>query len=159
MKRLLIALVAFLPVQAAALSCIAPDPLRTFHDRAAAPERYALVEGTLSFDPTRLPQTDFAGQPPAETQIPARLSGKALGRTGFTVPYARDITLRVLCFAHWCGGAVRDAPVMVFIERRDQGDRVTVDPCGGDVFPNPTPKMRRQMRDCITGGPCPKPTP
>ena len=56
MKLLVLPLVfAAVAGQAAALSCIRPDPILTFQRVAAAPEPYYVLYGQLDFDQTTLP--------------------------------------------------------------------------------------------------------
>ena len=158
MKRFFALLLCIAPVQAGALSCLPHDPLRTFHELSQAPETYNIATGMIAFDKSRLPQTDTTGQPPSETVIPATFTGHALSRNGFNTAFTRKIDLRVQCFAHWCGGLETGSVILAFVERGKR-DRITIDPCGGHAFPNPTRKQLRQMQSCISGGPCPKPKP
>lgn len=142
------------------LSCLPPDAARTFRQLDAAEETYIVVHGTLTFDAARLPEATFSNQaePPPSTPIPAHLSGMALSREGFATPFAKDITLDVQCLGPWCGSAESGTEVLGFVERRETGHVLTLDPCFSYGFPDPTEDMLEQVKSCMRGGPC-KPRP
>ncbi|MGR3548887.1 MAG: hypothetical protein ACU0CB_18660 [Roseovarius sp.] len=140
---------------ALALSCLPPDVAETYRRAAEAEETYIVVQGRLTFDPARLPGTDMIPQQkPAHTLIPARLTGQALTKGGFDQAFDRAITLDVQCFGPWCASAVPGAEYLGFLERRDGGYVLTVDPCGGMSHPDPTPAMLDKALECLQGGPC-----
>ncbi len=113
MRGLLLLICLVLPVQALALSCMKPSVTRTFKEIHAAPETYIIVEGRLTLDASKLPETDLTNQSPPElTRVPAILSGTSLSRAGFDAPFAREITLEVACFGPWCGGAQNGMEVL-----------------------------------------------
>ena len=128
------------------------------HDFVQADEAediWIVVEGRLSFDPARLPVQDLSRQDaPPETDIPARLKGRSLSPEGFVRPFARDVTLRVLCFGPWCGGAGDGEDYIAFLKRDGAGYIAFADPCGNRLYPEPTEAMRKALAQCMRGGPC-----
>jgi hypothetical protein len=141
---------------AAALSCLPHDLATTYQRIDAAPESYVAINGILDFDSSALPKVDMADQQAAadETRIPARLSGEALGRIGFTRPFAGPVTLIVKCFGPWCAQPPAGAPVLAFVQQGTEGFSLTLDPCGGDAFFSPAPQMLDKAHRCFTGGAC-----
>lgn len=154
-RALLFVLGVAMCAPAFALSCLPPDVAQSYIRAAEATEPYIVVRGQLSFDPARLPSTDMIPQrKPAHTLIPARLTGQALTRSGFDQAFDRAITLDVQCFGPWCASAVPGIEYLGFLERRDGGYVLAVDPCGGMAHPEPTPAMLDQVLTCLQGGPC-----
>ena len=139
-----------------ALSCMAPDVAKTYARAAEADESYVVVRGRLTFDATQLPKTDWQNQQatPPHTPIAARITGQALSLTGFDLPFERDITLDVQCFGPWCAGAAPETDYLGFLEQRETGYVLVLDPCGGMGFANPTPEMLDRVKTCFQGGPC-----
>lgn len=155
MRAALLGLALILCGPAFGLSCLPPDVVRSYMRAADATEPYIVVRGTLSFDAARLPSTDMTSQrKPPHTRIPARLTGQALTRQGFDQDFDRDITLDVQCFGPWCAAAVPGTEYLGFLERRDGGYVLAIDPCGGMAHPEPTPAMLEQVLTCLQGGPC-----
>ena len=144
-----------------ALSCMAPDVAKTHARAAASEDRYIVVRGRLGFDAAQLPQTDWQNQQatPPHTPIAARITGQALSLTGFVLPFERNITLDVQCFGPWCAGAAPETDYLGFLEQRDGGYVLALDPCGGMGFANPTPEMLGRVKTCFQGGPCVPVTP
>jgi len=140
---------------ALALSCLPHDVARTYAHAAEADAPYIVVHGTLSFDADLLPDTDMRDQrKPPHTLIPARMTGQALTRDGFEQPFDREITLDVQCFGPWCAGAVPGIDHLGFLERRETGYVLALDPCGGMAHPEPTPDMLQRVLRCFQGGAC-----
>ena len=138
------------------LSCLPPDAARSFQQLDEAEETYVVVHGTLTFDASRLPEVTFSNQanPPTNTTIPAHLTGKSLSREGFQTPFDRDITLDVQCLGPWCGSAESGTQVLGFVERRQSGYVLTLDPCFSYSVIDPTDQMLEQVKSCMRGGPC-----
>lgn len=154
--RPLLTLAAFLLAgPAAALSCLPADVARTYGELAKAPERYTMVVGKLTFDEGLLPRTDWNDQmaTPARTDIPARLVGSSLQSDGFTGPYARDITLRALCFGPWCAGGRSGAKVLAFVNLETSPPSVEITPCGGHRFDASADTLERAL-SCYRGESC-----
>jgi hypothetical protein len=152
---MLLALGCTLSGPALALSCMPPDVVQSYIRAAEAVEPYIVVHGQLMFDEARLPSTDMVPQTkPPHTLVPARLTGQALTHTGFDQLFNRDVTLDVQCFGPWCAAAVPGIEYLGFLERRDGGYVLAIDPCGGMAHPEPRPEVLEKVLTCLQGGPC-----
>lgn len=141
---------------AQALTCLPPDVAATYGEAAESADRYTVVVGALTFDEAQLPRTDMTDQQntPPETRLAARLTGTALTRTGFTVPWDREITLTAQCFGPWCAGAESGADYLAFVNLDRDRPEVVITPCGGFAFGTPTEKMKARVVACFRGGSC-----
>ena len=141
---------------ALALSCLAPDVARTFTELDRAEETYVVVHGTLTFNEDGLPKTDWENQldTPQSTVLPARLSGTSLTATGFTAPFDRSIDFDVQCAGPWCASAVSGTDVLAFVEFRDGGYVLSLDPCYGNGFFEPSEADVQSAVSCMKGGAC-----
>lgn len=141
---------------AAALTCLPADAVRTYAQARDAEELYVIVHGRLDFDAAALPRTDWQNQQatPPHTLIPARLNGRALSVGGFDLGFDSAIVLDAQCLGPWCAGAVPGTDYLAFLERRDSGYVLAIDPCGGMGFPEPTAEMLEAVETCFRGGPC-----
>lgn len=139
-----------------ALSCLPPDIARTYQQAAAAEEAYIIVHARLHFDAEALPRTDWQDQAatPPHTFIPARMTGQALTKTGFDLPFDRSITLDAQCFGPWCAGGSPGTSYLAFLQRTEGGYLLALDPCGGMGFADPTPKTLRRVEACYSDGSC-----
>jgi hypothetical protein len=155
-NAILLALSVAVPGPALALSCLAPDVARTYLQLDEAEERYIAVHGVLTFDASKLPKTDMQDQAstPDSTPLPAQLTGQSLSAEGFTTPFDRSITLDVRCFGPWCAGAASGAEILGFVELRDSGPVLTLDPCSSTSFPEPDEAMLNTAVRCMQGGAC-----
>ena len=136
-----------------ALSC-APQTLDgTLYQIVTSPDGYVAATGVLTFDEAKLPRTNWDKQEdtPQMTNIPARLTGKALQQSGFTGDYARDVVLNVACFGPWCAGAPEGEEILAFVNVDDAPPSISFTPCGGHSF---SPEMREQALACFNGGAC-----
>ena len=157
MKPLILcALLIGLANPAHALSCMRPDPVQDFLEADASDEVWIVVDGELSFDESRLPHPDpiMLNVSPPQTNIPARLAGKSLSGQGFERDFRADITLRVLCFGRWCGGAVNKARYLAFLKRESNGYVMIANPCGTRVYSDPQLAIKKTLTDCMRGAPC-----
>jgi len=84
----------------------------------------------------------------------AQLTGQSLSAEGFTTPFDRSITLDVRCFGPWCAGAASGAEILGFVELRDSGPVLTLDPCSSTSFPEPDEAMLNTAVHCMQGGAC-----
>ena len=145
---------------AQALSCLPSTVQDVYHDAANAKEVYTILVGKLSFDRSKLPIVDMArqDQSPPNTDIPAQFSGRGMRANGWSNSVKdRPITLRVQCLAAWCGGMANDVEYLMFAEQVAQNKwQLTVGPCGGFAFAEPTKKMLGDLRKCMRGQECPK---
>lgn len=156
MKAALTILLMCFSGPAIALSCMAPDVAQTFSALNDEPETYVVVHGTLTFDASRLPVTDWENQDatPPETLIPARLSGASLTREGFVTPFDRAITLNAICFGPWCVSIESGADVMAFVEYRDGAYVFALGPCYFTGFFAPDEAMLNTATACMRAEAC-----
>ena len=129
------------------------------HEVSTAKEGYVAVTGTLTFDKSALPTTDWEAQQdtPAHTAIKAHIKGKALGKSGFQNRFDKPLTLEVLCFGPWCASAIPDKPVLVFLKQTAQGYQLSITPCGGHAFYEPSKTDLNTVKQCYLTRQCPKP--
>lgn len=155
MKPIILAAVcATLAGQVQALSCLRPDPIRTFQEVAAAQEPYYLLYGTLTFDESALPPTMRQDTGGAVDPIPATFNGHALTSNGFTTDFDALAQVQVGCVANWCGTAQSGGDALYFV-RADQ-DPLTIEarPCGGMIFDAPSQAVLDRLTACMQGGDC-----
>ena len=148
-------LAALAPLPAMALTCLPHSVEATYQRANKAEESYVVVQGRLTFDAKALPDNGNGTQsPPKLTRVPAKISGMALSKGGFDVPFEQPLTLEVACYGPWCGSA-EEGDVLAFVERTPQdGYVLESNPCGGDLFTAPKPAMIDQVQSCFTGGAC-----
>ena len=141
---------------ALALSCLPQDVARVYEQAASSEDTYTVVHGTLTFDETRLPKTDWQNQQktPPDTLIPARLKGKALTRRGFNAGFNRPITFNVQCLGPWCASAKSGTPYLAFLRKTDSDYHLDINACGGMGFAEPSEKALETVVQCFRGGPC-----
>jgi len=160
MTRFFTALVALwmaaLAGPATALSCVKPDVARTYQELDAASETYVAVHGRLFFDPAGLPEGGAENQQstPASTELPAWLSGRSLSPAGFVTRFEKPIVLDVRCLGPWCPSAEPGAEVLAFVEAREGGHVLVLDPCYGKVFFEPGEQMLERAASCMRGEGC-----
>lgn len=155
-NAIFLALSVAVPAPALALSCLAPDAARTYSQLDEAEERYVVVHGVLTFDDTKLPKTDMQDQAatPDSTPLPAQLRGKSLSPEGFTSPYDKAITLDVRCFGPWCASAASGTNILGFVEQRQGGPVLTLDPCYSTAFIDPDKAALEKVIGCMQGDAC-----
>lgn len=152
--RWLALILALIPMQAAALSCIAPSVERAFQIANDVDDLYLVVEGQLSFDLSDWPKRDKSMNDKPDVDVPARVTGRSLSRAGFLHPFKRDITLNAQCFGPWCGYIESGRDYILFLRKTDQGFVQDVDPCGSTFFADPKPAQLKSLQRCLNGGRC-----
>lgn len=154
-RLLALALAISAPMPALALSCLAPDVLRSYAQFDAAKEEYVVVHGRLTLDMSELPKGMMGDQrPPRMTKLAAALKGKSLNDSGFTVPFDRQLTLEVTCLSQWCGQVQNGEDILAFVRKDADGYAMRVSPCGGTAFATPKPAMLKQVTQCMTEQNC-----
>ena len=142
--------------QAAALSCMRPDPIATFNQVAAAPEDYYVLYGQLTFDEGALPggvsKRDFNDPEPAP--IPAFFRGKGLQRDGFTSDYISPAELQVTCAGPWCGSARSGVDAVFFVRADSNPVQMVAGACGGMIFEEPGQDVLDALTSCMQGRAC-----
>lgn len=141
---------------ALALSCMPPDVNRMWTEAAKSDASYVVATGTLSFDASRLPKTDWDDQAatPALTQIPARFKGKGLTRGGFTSSMQMRVVMDVQCFGPWCAGVSPDTLYLLFLRKDADGYHAVFDPCGGLAMGSPPAELQKHLTACMNGADC-----
>lgn len=141
--------------QASALSCLPPDPVRTFLEVDAAPERWGAVFGRLDFDTSAVPQpTGDDTLPPSDTWLRAHLVGTTLDADGWTKPFQGNIELDVQCVGPWCARPVSGATYLLFLKREPGRHIAIIDPCGTYSVQNPAREVLDSLYQCFADGPC-----
>ena len=146
---------ALVPIQAKALSCVPWGVTDAYLQADSAPASYIVVFGDLTFNPALLPQVDpeRQGETPPLTQIPASFAGQAVVARGADVSFSANITLEVQCFGPWCAQPV-PGKVLAFVRQDGDGYVVQDNPCGGHLFMDPRRDQIRQVRQCMRGQAC-----
>jgi hypothetical protein len=137
---------------AAALSCIMPDPAQSFRMADEAPDRFVLLYGTLAADPALFP--DGTELEPDPDPVPGRFAGHSLTAAGFTEEASGPVTLQPTCAAQWCGGPPGTGPVPAFARLTGAGRVIELDPCNAWVFPDPSTATLDLMAACLRGEAC-----
>lgn len=140
--------------QATALSCVQPDVARSYEFAAQAEERYLIILGTLAFG--EVPSSDTGEiHNPREVEVEAQFLGQYLTQDGFQAAPPLAVDIEFTCAASWCGSMTSDdAPVLAFVEQSDAGYTLTVGPCGGQAFKNPSDAQIDQVLSCMRGESC-----
>ena len=153
-KIILSILLTSLAGQAAALSCMRPDPIALFNEIAEQETPYFVLWGTLDFDETLLPESFDNDRIGDTAPIPAQFSGLGLTGGGFVGPYDVPAQLQIQCFGPWCGGAADGMEAIFFVPASDSTITIYADPCGGRVFPDPAQDVLIMLESCMSGGTC-----
>lgn len=136
--------------QAAALSCLRPDPASAFQNAAAAEARYVVLLGQFDFDAP--PEQPFSNDAQGQETV-ATFRGQGLGPTAFGPTPERSVTLRTSCAGPWCGNfPTPGQDVLAFVQQTDDGYLLTIGACGGAIFdPSTAPVVEACMRgeDCL----------
>ena len=142
--------------QALALSCVPPDVARSFVEAQKSDKAYVVVHGRLSYDTALLPsrnRADINDMPP-RTTLSARLTGKALTRSGFTADFDVPVKLEIHCWGPWCSGTSPDIDQLLFVEKTEAGYVFAAEPCGQFEFAEPTQRQLGIVRNCMRGRSC-----
>ncbi|MCP1167440.1 hypothetical protein [Limimaricola litoreus] len=140
---------------AAALSCLVPDPIRSFAEIDAAPEIYRAYVGRFAFDASKLPRSDAAANVSTSPEpIPADFTGHQLGPTGFDTEIETAMILQPSCAGPWCGALVPGKEVLVFARVEEGRLIVDLEPCPGTVQAAPDAAMRERLAACLRGEAC-----
>jgi hypothetical protein len=158
-RALLLLAATLSATQAAALTCVPPDPLRSFREANAAPESYVVLHGRLHFDPALMPGADALPPPgAAETRldpVEARFEGFALGLAGFTRPVSATVVLEPSCLGQFCAGIGPGDGWLLFARPSGTGAyHVAIEPCGNRAFDGVPRATLDALATCLQGGPC-----
>ena len=134
--RALALILALCATEAAALSCMRPDPIATFNRLSDDPAEYYVLVGQVAFDAGLLPKGVVNAERNPDP-IAARFVGRGLTKSGFNATYVADVTLQPVCFGPWCGQATPGVEQLVFAKVTESGVVIEADPCGTTVFAAP----------------------
>jgi hypothetical protein len=138
-----------------ALSCLRPDVVRSYLDRAERPDQVVLL-GSFNFPSGALRQPDHSlTQRPAERTAEALFRGEDL-RTGTRIE--GTVLLRGLCWGPWCGDMAPGVH-LAFARRTEQGLELQVDACGTSAFPDPDIATLARLERCMARQDCTLPDP
>ncbi len=156
MKHLLLAISFGLLManQALALSCSPPSVEGSFIQHSKAEERFILVSGKMTNKRNIVlgPLTEGVGA--RSENFTATFVGHQANRTGFKRPIKISVAVSAECGGPWCGSVTMQTPMMTFLEITPYGHDLTVGPCGGSVFYNPTKDQNSRALRCLRGGVC-----
>lgn len=127
---------------------------RTYAEAAGAEAAYVVVHGKLDFDPAEMPPSETTDPAPEGRELRATLHGKGLTEAGFDTPFTRSLTLEAQCLGAWCAQAEPGIEVLAFVEKRDEGYRLVLTPCGGMAFQEPTDEDLDRVVACYQGSAC-----
>lgn len=145
--------------QAAALTCLPSDPLRSFREAHAAPDSYVVLHGRLIFDAARMPGPgDMPPPGAAETRldpVEARFEGQALGLSGFDRPVRATVLLEPSCLGQFCASIGPGEDWLLFARPSGTGAyQVAIDPCASWAFDGVSDTTLAKLVTCFQGGAC-----
>jgi hypothetical protein len=150
MVRFLAFIAAMTGSGAQALSCLAPDPVQTFHRAMEAPDTYVILRGTLAIAEILIPPEVGKDQ---EHAVPVWFHGMALTNDGFTRPFDGPMIVQVTCAGPWCGTVPADTDLIFFVQVVDGTYTIDAGPCGAGTFV-PDPKTEALLTSCLRGDAC-----
>ncbi len=139
---------------ATALSCLPVDVASAYRDADESEAQYVVVLGSFSFAPEALPRRDAHNDNPPSTLVDAQFSGHSFSGASFTAPGNFPVTIDAKCFAAWCGWMAPDVETLAFLKKQDGGYHLSVSPCGGLAFPEPTREQVNMVTACYRGKDC-----
>ncbi len=145
-----VAALTLVATDVSALSCVRPDPVRTYQQLAADPASYYVIYGTLEFDASQMPK-GVVNKERNPAPIAAQFRGLGLTRAGFTSRFERGVTLQPVCIGPWCGNEVPGIKSLFFAKVDGDDVIITSDPCGGTTYPEPSDRTLDAMTACING--------
>ena len=147
----------FMAGGALALSCLPPTIEGSYQQWSDSPDRYYLVSGNLT-PLSPVPQVPSPGSLSAGMQAPDlravyRIEGEVLYAEQ-AVPIDHVIWVRVNCAGPWCAGFPDEGTtgVMALRQLPDYTLELGMNPCGGDIFRDPSGAVKARVRQCQTTG-------
>ena len=152
-------LLAWLPVQAAALSCAPWSMEDSFNRAQSSPDDYVVAHGVLEFPKSRLPQVDWSNQQnvPPETKFTATMRNPVfLARTSKRDVEGNDtdVTVIVRCAGPWCPGVKPGAKYLSFMRKVAGGYELEFGACQVMGWHEPNAAMMKRVRKCLAGRRC-----
>jgi hypothetical protein len=150
MLRQLVLLATLVGSQAQALSCLQPDPVRTFQSAMAAPDSYVVLRGTVSEAEILIPLPDSKS---GERAVPVWFIGHTLTRDGFTQALEGPMTVQITCAGPWCGSMYPATELIFFARLQDGAYTIDAGPCGGAAF-EADPRTTEMLTSCLRAEAC-----
>ena len=152
MKKILLPALALCVAasQAAALSCVAPDAVRSFQTAANSDKTFVILNGTFEFAARPEVTTD---NPRAENYL-TKFKGLLLTNNGFTDEVEVPITVNTSCAANWCGSMTPGTPYLAFVEQDETRLTLNVGPCLDMALQDPSVEMLDSIVSCAKGQDC-----
>lgn len=138
------------------LSCSPPDPIENYKSIEASSAPWGVAVGQLSFNMGKLPTERFKdpNRMPEKTRIRAQFVGHSLDANGFKTPFQANVTLEVQCILSWCGMPTSGTRYLAYIKHEGGKRKVFAEPCGANLFPNPSNRTLNKVHSCFVGGRC-----
>ncbi|MBM2575881.1 hypothetical protein JQC91_06160 [Jannaschia sp. Os4] len=149
--RALVLLLALAAQPAHALSCLRPEPARTFAEADASPAGYRIARGTLAPpEGWTAPASEDPGAPDRRGYaVEATGALRFATRDGWSAPRPVRVTIEVGCVAHWCGAPPAGEAVLFL---RDAGGTLVLDEAACPMWSFPaTPEVLAELRRCVRG--------
>jgi hypothetical protein len=150
MKHSLVLIAALVGSQAQALSCVQPDPVRTFQSVMAAPDTYVVLRGRVSEAEVLIPLPEGKTE---DRPVPVWFIGTALTPDGFTQVLEGPMTVQISCAGPWCGSMLGNAEQIFFARVQDGNYTIDSGPCGGAAFAA-DPGTEALLTSCMRGDAC-----
>lgn len=157
MRIIYFTIAALFATQSVALSCMQLTPETMYQWAHKAEEIYVPVYGSFSYQSFEDPNKDTGNtinNLPKGYEIPGQFSGKFLTRGGLGSVLDTDVTIRVTCAAHWCGGPPSSDVSLAVLERKGDAYILHQNACPSSVFPNPQNRELKAFRSCLSGKHC-----
>ncbi|MDT0681841.1 hypothetical protein RM543_04020 [Roseicyclus sp. F158] len=147
---LLVAAATLSAGQAAALSCLRPDPVRIYTQARDAEEAFRIAYGQLDLSAVSFPQMESydVGAPETRDFPGIPFEGHAITKDGFTVPVSTPVTVRLSCLGPWCPTPPGPEPMMMALEQIGDDWRVDINACGGDAYGQPSKGQLERVVAC-----------
>jgi len=119
---------ASLASSALALSCVPPDAARLYDMAQKDKAPFYIVRGDIQLlePPAKIAPGEIG-------RTKARMTGKALSKSGFNANFDRELTIETSCLASWCGSAEGlTGPHIAALQLIGDALTLSIGPCGGD---------------------------
>ena len=151
MRILAILVLCFLPSGAWALSCAAPNLARSLDHALQSGVPLRVVAGEL-----QMVQSGKKPLPRKGGRAVYGLKGTELSRGGWLIDLDEEVRVETRCAASWCGRAPGAKTRGVFLMTTEPAGALLlrIGPCGGTVFPFPSPEQSEALVRCARAGKC-----
>lgn len=142
--------------QASALSCVPWDAAGAYSRAAESERRFVIGHGQFLRTSNDMPGPTDPHAPEAQPySFDALFIGNLASRAGFNAPVELEVSVEVVCMAHWCGGIDEGQEALVFLEvDEDRNYSLVSGPCPFSFIPNPSREDLSQITACMAGRAC-----